>query len=72
MTFQVRLHSLRMRTLANCALSACIVAASAASTSATPQTEAELINQLRTVPNSQVILRLSEFGWSRADVRGPA
>ena len=69
MTFQVRFHSLRMRTLANCALSACIVAASAASTSATPQTEAELINQLRTVPNSQVILRLSEFGWSRAEVR---
>ena len=69
MTFQVRLHSLRTKTLANCALSACIVAASAASTSATPQTEAELINQLRTVPNSQVIRRLSEFGWSRADVR---
>ena len=69
MTFKVRLHSLRTRTLANCALSACIVAASAASTSATPQTEAELINQLRTVPNSQIIRRLSEFGWSRAEVR---
>ena len=69
MTFQVRLHSLRMRTLANCALSACIVAASAASTSATPQTEAELINQLRSVPNSEIMRRLSEFGWSRAEVR---
>lgn len=56
--------------LAACALVACIAtAAPAGARAAMPQTEAELINQIRTMSNDEIVRRLGESGMTRTEVR---
>lgn len=70
MTTSTLVHSLRTKLLAACALSVCIAVPSPFGTwAATSQTEAELINQIRTMSNEEIVRRLGDSGLSRAQVR---